>query len=57
MAGGCFTDVVLHSSKNYHQEHATESRRLPKTVAAAWSGLRIGKTATRGHRKSPITRK
>jgi hypothetical protein len=37
IAGGCFTDVVLHSSKNYHQEDATESRRLPKTVAAAWS--------------------
>jgi hypothetical protein len=23
MAGGYFTDVVLHSSKNYHQESAT----------------------------------
>jgi hypothetical protein len=22
--GGCFIDVVLHSSTNYHQEHATE---------------------------------
>jgi len=22
--GGCSTDVVLHSSKNYHQGHATE---------------------------------
>ena len=36
MAGGCFTDVVLHSLKNYHQEHATEPRRLPKSVGAAW---------------------
>jgi len=33
--GGCFTHV-LHSSKNYHQEHATEPRRLPKDVVAAW---------------------
>jgi len=36
MAGGCFTDVVLNSFKNYHQEHATEPRRLPKSVGAAW---------------------
>jgi hypothetical protein len=36
MAGGCFTDVMLHSSKNYHSEHATEPRRLPKTVVAVW---------------------
>jgi len=36
MAGGCFTDDVLHSSRTYHQDHATEARRLPKTVAAAW---------------------
>ena len=26
MAGSCFTDVMQHSSKNYHQEHATETR-------------------------------
>jgi len=32
MAGGCFTDVVLYSSKNYHQEHASEPCRLPKDV-------------------------
>ena len=25
MAVGCFTDVVVHSSKNYHQEHATHA--------------------------------
>jgi len=36
MAGGCFTDEVLHSLKNYHQEIATESSRLRKSVAAAW---------------------
>ena len=35
LAGGCFTDIVLHSSKNYYHEHATEPRRLPKNVAAA----------------------
>ena len=31
IAVGCFTDVILRSSKNYHQEHATEPRRLPVT--------------------------
>jgi len=36
IAEGCFADVVLHSSKKYHHEHATEPRRLPKTFAAAW---------------------
>ena len=36
MGGGCFTDVVLHSSKNYHREQATEPRRLSKDVMAAW---------------------
>jgi len=38
MAGDCFTDV-LHSSKNYHQEHATEPRRLRKDVLAAWGAV------------------
>jgi len=27
------------SSKNYHQEHATEVRRLPKDVMAAWGAV------------------
>ena len=27
IAGGCFTNVVLHSSVNYQQQHATEWRR------------------------------
>ena len=35
MEGGCFTDIVLYGLRNYHQEHATEPRRLPKSVAAA----------------------
>jgi len=39
MAGGCFTNVVLHSSKNYHQEHATEPCRLPKDVVAPWGAV------------------
>jgi hypothetical protein len=30
MASGYFPDVVLHSSKNYHRERATEVRRLSK---------------------------
>ena len=34
MAVGDFTDVVLHSSKNYHHERATNPRRLSKKVAA-----------------------
>jgi hypothetical protein len=39
MAGECFTDVVLDSSKKYHQEHATEPRRLPKDVVAVWGAV------------------
>ena len=35
MAGGCFTHVVLHISKNSHQEHVTEPRRLLKYVLDA----------------------
>jgi hypothetical protein len=35
MARGCFIDVVLHGSKNYHQKNATDPRRLPKDVADA----------------------
>jgi len=35
MAGGYFTDVKLHSSKNYRQERAKELRRLSKDVAIA----------------------
>jgi hypothetical protein len=37
--GGCFTDVLLHSSISYHQEHAlpttTEPHRLHKDDQAA----------------------
>jgi len=33
MVRDSFTDVVLHSSKNYHQEHITKPRRLPKDVS------------------------
>jgi len=35
MAVGYFTDVVLHSSKNYHQEDASELRLLCTDVAVA----------------------
>ena len=35
MVGGCFTDVVLHSSKNYHQERATMLSRVSNEAAAA----------------------
>jgi len=34
MAGGCFTDVVPHSLKNYRQERAIEQRRLRKEIVA-----------------------
>jgi hypothetical protein len=34
-ARACFIDVMLHSSKNYHRENATEPRWLPKDVAVA----------------------
>ena len=33
MVRDSFTDVVLHSLKNYHQEHVTKPRRLLKDVA------------------------
>jgi len=36
MTEGCFTNVVLHRMKNYHQEHATEPRQLCKDVVATW---------------------
>jgi hypothetical protein len=39
MEGCGFTDVVLYSSENQHHEHATEPRRLPKDVMAAWSAV------------------
>jgi hypothetical protein len=29
MGGGCFTDVILHSSTNYHQEHAYPTATEP----------------------------
>jgi len=32
MASGYFTDGMLYSSRNYHQERVTELRRLPKDV-------------------------
>jgi len=35
MAGGYLTDVTQHSSRNHHQERATDLRRLPKAVAVA----------------------
>ena len=35
MAGGYFTDVVLHIWRNYHQVRATELRLLSAEVAAA----------------------
>jgi len=42
MAGGCLTDVVLRSSQNYHQEHATELRRLPNDIMAVFTEFPIG---------------
>jgi len=41
MAGGCFI-IMLHSSTKYHQEAATEPRRLPKDVMAAWGAVILG---------------
>ena len=35
VAVGCFTDVTLHSSDNYYQEHAAEPRWLRNDVKAA----------------------
>ena len=61
MTGGCFTDVVLHSSKNCHQEHATEPSRLPKDVVATWGDViwkccRIVSSLTLKHGGGRVTR-
>ena len=34
MAVGCFTDIVLHSLKNYRDERATEERHLGMEVVS-----------------------
>jgi len=41
MAGGYFTDVMLHSSKNYHHERATEIRQLPKDIEVDCGSVRL----------------
>ena len=45
IAGGSFTDIVIHSSMSYHHEHslptATEPRRLHKDVNAACGAVMI----------------
>jgi hypothetical protein len=41
LVGGCFTDVLLHSSKNCYQERTTEPHRLPKAVQAACQSVQI----------------
>ena len=35
LAWSRFTEVILHSLKNYHQERAIEPRRLSRKVEAA----------------------
>ena len=39
MTRGYFTDVMLYSSTNDHQEPVTEPCRLPKDVMAAWGAV------------------
>ena len=41
MAGGYFTDVTAHSWRNYHQERATELRRLSVAVAVACGAVML----------------
>jgi hypothetical protein len=41
MAVGYFTDVVLHSSKNYHHERATNLRRLSKKDSAVDGAVNV----------------
>jgi len=41
MAGSYFTDVTLHSSRNYHQERAAEQRRLSNVVAVACGAVML----------------
>jgi hypothetical protein len=44
-AEGCFTDIMLDSSVNYHQEHvlrsAAEPRRQHKDIAAACGAVML----------------
>ena len=40
-AGGYFTDVMLYSSRKYHQERATELRRLSKDIAVACGAVML----------------
>ena len=39
VAGGSFTDVMLHSSDNYHQEHAAKACWQPNDVVADWGAV------------------
>ena len=39
MAVGCFTDVTVHSSKNYRHEHDTYTLATSKPVVAAWGAV------------------
>ena len=39
MAVGCFTDVTVHSSKIYHQEHDRATPVTSTAVVAAWGAV------------------
>ena len=39
MAVGRFTDVTVHSSRNYQQEHDRASPATSKAVVAAWGAV------------------
>ena len=39
MAVCCFTDVTVHSSSNYHQEHDRATPATSKAVVAAWGAV------------------
>jgi hypothetical protein len=41
MAGGCFTQVMLHSSKRYHQEHVSAMPATSNAIVAAWGAVII----------------
>ena len=39
MAVGCFNDVVVQSSKNYHQVHDRATPATSNAVVAAWGAV------------------
>ena len=39
MAVGCFTDVTVHSSNNYHLAHDRATPATSKAIVAVWGAV------------------